>query len=134
MFLKVHVTTAFLFIKFATTSSTLHKYIVRMKYRGGAPPGSKSQQGESEEWTRKQREDDVNKDASGSGITRQEVSKGKGAGKKRRKKRDAAEIREDTSKPRKKRKIIDDEDNDDDEDRDRPLKAPVTGKGLVIKN
>ena len=86
MFPKAHVTTAFLSVKFATTSSTLHKYIVRMKYRGGVPPGSKSRQGKSEEWTRKQREDDVNKDASGSGVTRQEVSKGKGARKENREK------------------------------------------------
>ena len=105
-----------------------------MKYRGGAPPGSKSRQGESEEWTRKQREDDVNKDASGSGITRQEVSKGKGARKKTGKKRNMAEIHGDPSKARKKRRIIDDDDNDDDKDHDRPLKAPVMGKGLVIKN
>ena len=87
-----------------------------MKYRGGASPGSKSQQGKSEEWTRKQREDDVNKDARGSGVTRQEVSKGKGAEKKTGKKRDVAEIRGDTSKPRKKRRIIDDDDDDDDDD------------------
>ena len=73
----------------------------------------------------------MNKEASGSGITRQEVSKGKGARKKTGKKREAAEICADTSKPRKKRRIIDD---DDDEDRDRLLKVPVMGKGLVIKN
>ena len=48
--------------------------------------------------------------------------------------RDAAEIHEDTSKPKKKRRILDDDDNNDDEDHTRPLKAPVTGKGLVIKN
>ena len=48
MFLKVHVTTAFLSIKFATTSSTLHKYIVGMKYKGGVPPG-KYRHGESED-------------------------------------------------------------------------------------
>ena len=35
MFPKEHVTTAFLSTKFATTSSTLHKYIVGMKYKGG---------------------------------------------------------------------------------------------------
>ena len=69
----------------------------------------------------------MNKDASRSGLTRQEVLKGKGAGKKTGKKRDAAEIRGDTSKPRKKRRIIDDDDNDDNEDHDRPLEAPVTG-------
>ena len=41
MFPKAHVTTTFLSVKFATTSSTLHKYIVGMKYRGGVPPGTK---------------------------------------------------------------------------------------------
>ena len=52
MFLKEHVTTAFLSTKFATTSSTLHKYIVWMKYKGGAPPG-KYRYEELEEWTRR---------------------------------------------------------------------------------
>ena len=142
-------------MKFATTSSTLHKYIVGMKYKGGAPPG-KYRYEESEEWTRKRTEEDANKGASGSGTTMsQEKLKGKGVGKKSGKKRDAAEIREETSKPKKKRKQVDD-DNDDDEpgtskpkkkrrevdnndnkedkDRDRPLKAPVTARGLVIRN
>ena len=48
MFLKKHVTTAFLSTKFATTSSTLHKNIVGMKYKGWAPPG-KYRYNESEE-------------------------------------------------------------------------------------
>ena len=45
------------------------------------------------------------------------------------------EIREDTSKPKKKR-IVDDDDDDDDEDEDhnRPLRAPVMSKGLIIPN
>ena len=48
MFPKEHVTTTFLSQRFTTTSSTLHKYIVRMKYKGGAPPG-KYRYEESEE-------------------------------------------------------------------------------------
>ena len=59
MFPKVHVTTAFLSFKFAMTSSTLHKYIVGMKYKGGVTPSSKYKPSKSEEWTRKQ--SDVNK-------------------------------------------------------------------------
>ena len=155
MFLKEHVTTTFLSTKFATTSSTLHKYIVGMKYKGGAPPG-KYRYEELEEWTRRQTEEDANKGASGSGTTTsQEKPKAKGVGKKSGKKRDAAEIREETSKPKKKRKQDDDDDDDnqpgtskpkkkrrevyddddkEDEDRDRPLKAPVTARGLVIRN
>ena len=134
MFPKAHVTTTFLSVKFATTSSTLHKYIIGMKYKGGVPPGTKYRQGESEEWTNKQREDNINRGACGSGTTSQEPEKGKGAGKKTRKTRDAAEIWDDTSKPKKKRRIVDDDDDDEDEDRDRPLKAPVTAKGLIIPN
>ena len=60
MFPKDHVMTAFLSRKFATTGSTLHKYIVGMKYKGGVPPG-KYRYEDSEEWTRKQQEDDTNK-------------------------------------------------------------------------
>ena len=56
--------TAFLSTKSATTSSMLHKYIVGMKYKGGAPPG-KYRYEESEEWTRRQMEEDSNKGASG---------------------------------------------------------------------
>ena len=151
MFLKEHVTTAFLSWKFATTSSTLHKYIVGMKYKGGAPPG-KYKYEELEEWTRKQQEDDTNKEASGSGATSQEKPKGKGVGKKSGKKRDAAEIREETSKPKRKRKELDndddepgtskpkkkrrevDDDDEEDEDRERRLRPPVTARGLVIWN
>ena len=51
MFLKEHVTTTFLSMKFATTSSTLHKYIVGMKYKGGAPPGKYRY--DKSEWTRR---------------------------------------------------------------------------------
>ena len=98
MFLKEHVTTAFLSMKFATTSSTLHKYIVGMKYKGGAPPG-KYRYDKSEEWTRRRMEEDTTREASGSGIMSQEKPKGKGVGKKSGKKRDAVEIREETSKP-----------------------------------
>ena len=133
MFLKEHVSTAFLSTKFATTSSTLHKYIVGMKYKGGAPPG-KYRYEESEEWTRKQTEEDANKGASGSGtITSQEKPKGKGVGKKSGKKRVAAEICEETSKPKKKRTQVQDDDEED-KDHDRPLKAPVMARGLVIWN
>ena len=85
----------------------------------------------------------------------QEKLKGKGVGKKSGKKRDAAEIREEMSKPKKKRKQVDEDGDDDqqgtskpkrkrrewdddddkeDEDRDRPLKAPVMARGLVIRN
>ena len=65
-----------------------------------------------------------------------------------------AEIREETSKPRRKRKDVDDDDNDqpgtskpkkkrrevdhdkeeEKEELDRPLKPPVTARGLVIWN
>ena len=48
MFPKEHITTAFLSRKFAAMSSTLHKYIVIMKYKGGVPP-SKYRHKESEE-------------------------------------------------------------------------------------
>ena len=132
MFPKEHVTTAFLSQKFATTSSTLHKYIVGMKYKGGVPPG-KYRQEESEKWTRKQGEDDTNKGASGSDATGQEKPKGKGVGKKSGKKRDAAEICEETSKPKMKRREADDDD-DEDEVCNRPLKPPVMAKGLIIQN
>ena len=50
MFLKTHVLTAFLSVKFAMTGSTLHKYIMGKKYKGGAALGSKYRS-ESEEWT-----------------------------------------------------------------------------------
>ena len=133
MFPKEHVTTAFLSQKFTTTSSTLHKYIGGMKYKGGVPQG-KYRQDESEEWTRKQREDDTNKGTSGSGATSQEKLKGKGVGKKSGKKRDAAENHEETSKSKKKRRVVDDDDDDEDKDCNRPLKAPVTAKGLIIQN
>ena len=143
MFSKEHVTTTFLATRFATTSSTLHKHIVGMKYKGGAQP-EKYRYGESEEWTRKQTTEDTETDK----------NKGKGVGKKSGKKRDAAEIPEETSKPRKRRKQDGDDDDggegtsrprrkrgrdedDDDEDdnnRDKPLKPPVTSKGLVIRN
>ena len=110
MFPNKHVTTNFLPQKFATTSSTLHKYIVGMKYKGGATPG-KYRYEELEEWTRKQGEDDTNKGASGSGAMSQEKLKGKELGKKSGKKRDAAEIHEEVSKPKKKRRQVDDDDD-----------------------
>ena len=64
-----HVPTVFLSKRFATTESTLHKYIVGTKYKGGAQTG-KFKISESEEWTckQKEREDDVNKGASVSGT------------------------------------------------------------------
>ena len=133
MFPKVHVMTAFLSIKFTMTSSTLHKYIVGMKFKGGAQPGTKYRQAELEEWTGKQREDDKNKGASGSGTSK-ELQKGKGMGKKSGKMRDAAEICGDASKPKRKRHILDDDNDDEDEDHNRPLKAPVMAKGLIIPN
>ena len=120
MFLKEHVMTAFLSTKFATTSSTLHKYIVGMKYKCRAPPG-KYRYEESGEWTRKQMEEDANKGARGSGTpTSQEKLKGKGVGKKSGKKRDAAEIHEETSKPKKKKKQVDDDDDDDQQGTSKP--------------
>ena len=146
MFPKEHVTTAFLSTRFATTSNTLHKHIVGMKYKGGAPP-EKYRYGQLEEWTKKQIEEDMG--------TMSQQQKGKGVGKKSGKKRDAAEIHEETSKPKKKRKQLEDDDNDggegtsrpkwkggmddndDDEEEencDKPLKPPVTSRGLVIQN
>ena len=91
---KKHVPTNFLSKQFATTESMLHKYIVGTKYKGGTQMG-KFKISESEEWTRKQkeREDDVNKGASGSGTKGTEKPKGKGVRKKLGKSRDVAEIR-----------------------------------------
>ena len=132
MFPKAHVTTAFFSVKFAMTSSTLHKYIVGMKYKGGAPPGSKYKPSKSEEWTRKQI--NINKGAGSSGTMTEESSKGKGAGKKSGKKRDAMEICEATSKPKKKRKAIIEEDDEEEEDHNQPLKPPVTHRGIIIPN
>ena len=118
-----------------------------MKYKGGAPSGKYTYR-ELEEWTRRQRDEDT-------GATSQEQWKGKGAGKKSRIKRDAAEIREEMSKPKRKRKQVDDNDdsgegtskpkqkgrkmdddnyNNDEEDCDKPLKPPVMARGLVIRN
>ena len=93
---------------------------------------------ESEEWTRKQkeREDDVNKGASGSGMKSTEKPKGKGIRKKLGKRRDAAEIRDDTSKPKKKRRIedVDDKEDKEEEDHNKPQKKPVTVRGIIIRN
>ena len=126
---KQHIPTNFLSKQFATTESTLHKYIVGTKYKGGAQMG-KFKISESEEWTHKQKEceDDVNKGASSSGMKSTEKPKGKGIGKKSGKSRDAAEIRDDTSKPKKKRRIedVDDKEDEEEEDRDKPRKKPVT--------
>ena len=90
---------------------------------------------ESEEWTRKQKEceDDVNKGASGSGTKGTEKPKGKGVRKKSGKSRDAAEIRDNTSKPKKKSRIVD-VDDEEEEDHNKPQKKSVTARGIVIKN
>ena len=134
---KQHVPMNFLSKQFATTESTLHKYIVGTKYKGGAQMG-KFKISESEEWTSKQKEheDDVNKGASGSGMKSTEKPKGKGYGKKWGKSRDAAEIRDDTSKPKKKRWIedVDDEEDEEEEDHNKPRKKPVMVRGMVIRN
>ena len=78
----------------------------------------------------------MNKGASGSGTKGKDKPKGKGIGKKMGKSRHAAEIREDTSKPKKKRQIIDVDDKEDEEEEDhnKPWKEPVTARGLVIKD
>ena len=132
-----HVPTVFLSKRFATTESTLHKYIIGTKYKGGAQTG-KFKISESEEWTSKQKEceDNVNKGASISGTKDTEKPKGKGIGKKSGKSRDAEEIRDDTSKPKKKKRIedVDDEEDKEEEDRDKPRKKPVTARGIVIRN
>ena len=134
---KQHVPTNFLSKQFATTESMLHKYIIGTKYKGGAQMG-KFKISESEEWTRKQKEceDDVNKGASSSGTKGTEKPKGKGVGKKSGKSRDAAEIRDDTSKPKKKRRIVDvdDEEDEEEEDHNKPRKKPVTARGIIIRN
>ena len=115
----------------------LHKYIVGTKYKGGAQMG-KFKISESEEWTprQKEREDDVNKGASSSGTKGTEKPKGKGVGKKSGKSRDVAEIRDDTSKPKKKKRIedVDDEEDEEEEDRDKPRKKPVMVRGIIIRN
>ena len=132
-----HVPMVFLSKRFATTESTLHRYIVGTKYKGGAQTG-KFKISESEEWTHKQkeREDDVNKGACVSGMKDTEKPKGKGIGKKSGKSRDAAEIRDDTSKPKKKKWIedVDNEEDEEEEDRDKPQKKPVMVRGIVIRN
>ena len=137
MMLKQHVPMHFLSKRFATTKSTLHKYIVGTKYKGGAQMG-KYKPSESKEWTHKQKDcDDVNKGASRSGVTTMDKPKGKGVGKRSGKSRDVAEIQEDTSKPKKKRRVVDDDNDEEDkeeEDPNRAQKEPVTAKGLVIKN
>ena len=127
----------FLSKRFATTESTLHKYIIGTKYKGGAQTG-KFKISESEEWTHKQKEceDDVNKGASVSGTEDTEKPKGKGIGKELGKSKNVAEIRDDTSKPKKKKRIedLDDEEDEEEEDRDKPQKKPVTARGIVIRN
>ena len=62
--------------------------------------------------------------------------KGKGVGKKSGKSKDVAEIRDDTCKPKKKRRIVDvdDEEDEEEEDRNKPWKKPVTARGIIIKN
>ena len=76
MFPKEHITTAFLATRFATTSSTLHKHIVGMKYRGGPQP-EKYRYGESEEWTRQQATEDTEADRNKGKGSRQEIRKEK---------------------------------------------------------
>ena len=99
-FPKEHVLKAFLSVRFAMTSSTLHKYIVGKKYKGGTAPGSKYRMGESEEWTQKQKDPNMNKGVSGSGLPVQDLPKGKGVGEKLGKKGDVAEICGERSKPK----------------------------------
>ena len=62
--------------------------------------------------------------------------KGKGIGKKSGKSRNVAEIREDTSKPKRKNWIedVDDEGDEEEEDCDKPRKKPVMVRGIVIRN
>ena len=133
MFRKWHITTAFLSVKFATISSTLHKYVVGMKYKGGAPPGMSYKS--SEDWLRKQQEDpDVNRGVSGSGLSAAELPRVKGAGKETGKKRDVAEIWEDSSKPSKRKRDTQDDEDDDDDDGGKPHRAPVMRKGIIIAN
>ena len=88
--------------------------------------------------TRKQKEheDDVNKGASVSGTKDTEKPKGKGIGKKSGKSRDAAERRDNTSKPKKKKRIedVDDEEDEEEEDHDKPWKKTVTARGIIIRN
>ena len=101
MFPKAHVTTVYLAKKFASKSSTCYKYVVGMKYKGGASLGTSYKA--SEDWSaRQQEEPDANEGAGSSGLTQEDLSKSKGAGKKTSKKRDTAEIRGDSSKPKKK--------------------------------
>ena len=132
-----HVPMVFLSKQFTTTESTLHKYIVGTKYKGGAHTG-KFKISELEEWTckQKEREDNVNKGASVSGTKDTGKPKGKGIGKKSGKSRNAAEIRDNTSKPkkRKQREDVDDEEDEEEEDHDKPRKKPVTARGIVIRN
>ena len=89
---KQHVPMHFLLTRFTTTESTLHKYILGTKYKGGVQMG-KYKPSESKEWTRKQKDhDDVNKGVSRSGVTTMDKPKGKGVGKRSGKSRDVAEI------------------------------------------
>ena len=78
----------------------------------------------------------MNKGASVSGMKDTEKPKGKGIRKKSGKSRDAAEIRDDTSKPKKKRRIVevDDEEDEEEEDCNKPWKKPVTARGIIIRN
>ena len=84
----------------------------------------------------KECEDDVNKGASVSGTKDTEKPKGKGIGKEFGKSKNVAEIRDDTSKPKKKKWIedVDDEEDEEEEDRDKPRKKPVMARGIVIRN
>ena len=133
MFLKAHVTTAYLTNKFSAKGSTLHKYIVGMKYKIGGASGTTYKT--SEEWmARQQKEAEDVGEAGGLSLTQEDLPASRGTGKKSGKKRDAAEIRGDSSKPKKKSKDNDNKDVDEDEDRNKPSKAPVTRRGIVIHN
>ena len=135
MFKKTHVLTIFLSRQFAMVSSMLHKYIVGKKYKGGVAPGSLYKSSTLEYCSRKQQEDpEVNRGASGSGLTAAKLPKSKGAGKKMGKKRDATEIWGNLSKPSKRKRDTQDDDDEDDNNRSKPHRAPVTRKGIIIAN
>ena len=135
MFKKTHLPTIFLSRQFAMVSSTLHKYIVGKKYKGGVAPGSLYKSSTLEYCSRKQQEDpEVNRGANGSGLTVAKLPKSKGAGKKTGKKTDATEIQGDLSKPSKRKQDTQDDDDKDDNNRSKLHRAPVTRKGIIIAN
>ena len=86
----------------------------------------------TEEWSREQQKDaDMDKSASRSGIAAEDLPKRKGAGKQSGKKRDAADIHADASKPKKKKNIPDDD--EDDHIGSRPLGALVTQRRIAYQ-